>query len=276
MRSPPSPSSRLERTAGTRIQSAPADESRPRTRASEDPSRGGTGRPRRAAPAPPSAARKPITNSARRAGAPVPLRQPAAAHADGGERQRPDDHRQRHHPEEVAPGAQTAGGHRATLLAMRSAKSRRARRGRGRWRCSPGAAQADRAHPDLSQLPLVPGARFQVQERVCDSGSNAYCAWELVVADRALPGLERAVRGRASRSCSAATGAAPTATSPRQHAADSPGHRLRVTYANPVDELTGIAIFGVRRSQAGGAGAVQGRVHRTPPVISMLLEVGAY
>jgi len=36
--------------------------------------------------------------------------------------------------------------------------------------------------PDLSALPLVPGSRLQVQDRVFDTGTNAYCAWELVVA----------------------------------------------------------------------------------------------
>lgn len=128
--------------------------------------------------------------------------------------------------------------------------------------------------PDLAQLPLVSGARFQVKERVCDSGSNAYCAWELVVADRAYRDsnalFEAEHRLLLRRGWSGADGDIAT-----QHAADSPGHRLRVTYANPVDELTGIAIFGVRRSRAVALALSKATFSHTA-VISVLLEVGAY
>jgi hypothetical protein len=128
--------------------------------------------------------------------------------------------------------------------------------------------------PALSALPLVPGASFKVKQRVCDSGSSPYCAWELVVAaagyrdSNAL--FEAEHRLLLSRHWSGADGDIAT-----QHAADSPGHRLRVTYANPVDELTGTGIFGVRRSDAVQL-ALSNAVFSHTPVISMLLEVGAY
>lgn len=128
--------------------------------------------------------------------------------------------------------------------------------------------------PDLAALPLVPRATVEVKQRVCDSGSNPYCAWELVVAgtgyrdSNAL--FEAEHRLLLSRHWSGADGDIAS-----QHAADSPGHRLRVTYANPVDELTGTGIFGVRRSQAVQL-ALSNAVFAHTPVISMLLEVGAY
>ena len=128
--------------------------------------------------------------------------------------------------------------------------------------------------PDLSALPLVPGSRLQVQDRVCDTGTNAYCAWELVVANPRVRDsnalFEAEHRLLLRRGWTGADGDIAS-----QHAADSPGHRLRVTYANPVDELTGIAIFGVRRSRAVSL-ALSRATFTHVPVISMLLEVGAY
>ena len=137
-----------------------------------------------------------------------------------------------------------------------------------------GCGAGSQRTPDLSALPLVPGASFRVKQRVCDSGSNSYCAWELVVAgagyrdSNAL--FEAEHRLLLSRHWSGADGDIRS-----QHAADSPGHRLRVTYANPVDELTGTGIFGVRRTQAIQL-ALTNAVFGHTSEISMLLEVGAY
>ena len=137
-----------------------------------------------------------------------------------------------------------------------------------------GCGSGGRHTPELSALPLVSGASFQVKQQVCDSGSNPYCAWELVVAGAGYRNsnalFEAEHRLLLSRHWSGADGDIGS-----QHAADSPGHRLRVTYANPVDELTGTGIFGVRRSQAIQL-ALSNAVFAHTPVISMLLEVGAY
>jgi hypothetical protein len=136
--------------------------------------------------------------------------------------------------------------------------------------CGTGGPQT----PDLSKLPLVAGSSFQVKERVCDSGSNPYCAWQLVLADHQYRDsnalFEAEHRLLIRRHWSGADGDIAT-----QHAADSPGHQLHVTYANPVDELTGIAIFGVRRSQTVSL-ALSKAIFTHTPVISMMLEVGAY
>ena len=59
-----------------------------------------------------------------------------------------------------------------------------------------------------------------------------------------------------------------------EHAADSPGHKLRVTYAPPIGELQGIDVGGVRRSKAVAL-ALSNAFFAHTPVISMLLEVGA-
>ena len=137
-----------------------------------------------------------------------------------------------------------------------------------------GCGAASQQTPNLTALPLVPGASIKVKQRVCDSGSNPYCAWELVVAgagyrdSNAL--FEAEHRLLLSRHWSGADGDIGS-----QHAADAPGHRLRVTYANPVDELTGTADVGVRRTQAIQL-ALSNAVFTRTPVISMLLEVGAY
>ena len=128
--------------------------------------------------------------------------------------------------------------------------------------------------PDLSRLPLVPGARIALQVRVCDTGANSYCGWEVVVV---APGyrdsdllltLER--RHLKKLGWSAATGDIGS-----EHAADSPGHRLRLSYATPTQDLQGVDLGFIRRSRPVTL-ALSRAFFEHVPTLSMLLEVGAY
>jgi hypothetical protein len=100
--------------------------------------------------------------------------------------------------------------------------------------------------PSLSELPLVRGADIVAQVRQCDRGANAFCAWQLVVVDhryRTSGALVRAehrlIHKLGWRGADADTG--------EENSSDSPGHKLRVTYATADGDLLGIDLGWIRR-----------------------------
>jgi hypothetical protein len=103
--------------------------------------------------------------------------------------------------------------------------------------------------PGRSSLPLVKGARVVTSVRQCDQGANAYCTLELVVVDRDYKSArdfvvaERDLLKRQGWS----TVAPPTAD---ELAAESPGHKLRITYATAYGDLKGIDLGWLQRSLA--------------------------
>ncbi len=126
--------------------------------------------------------------------------------------------------------------------------------------------------PTVAHLPLVPGARIVTQVRRCDPGANAYCAWELVVvaprytSSDVLMVAERHHLLRLGWStANAETG--------EQEAANSPGHRLRVTYATASGDLRGIDLGWIKRSQAVTMTLSRTMFEHTA-AMSMLLETG--
>jgi hypothetical protein len=101
--------------------------------------------------------------------------------------------------------------------------------------------------PQLAQLPLVPGARVVIRARQCDRGANAFCSLQLVAVDPRyrnsleLWDAERAVIRKAGWSeVDGDTG--------DERAAESPGHKLRVTYATAYGDLKGIDVGWIHRS----------------------------
>jgi hypothetical protein len=138
----------------------------------------------------------------------------------------------------------------------------------------PGCGGGGTRTPDLSELPLVAGSQVNVRERICDSGASAYCGWELVVVNpryRSSEGFFRAEhRLLLARGWSGADGDIGD-----EHAADSPGHRLRVTYATPTGDLQGVDLGWIRRSRPVTL-ALSRAIFNHQPVISVLLEIGAY
>jgi hypothetical protein len=126
--------------------------------------------------------------------------------------------------------------------------------------------------PPVAHLPLVPGAKIVTQVRRCDPGANAYCAWELVVVDpryRSSDVLMLAERHHLLHqgwsTANAETG--------EQEAANSPGHRLRVTYATASGDLRGIDLGWIKRSAAVTMTLSQ-TMFRHTAAMSMLLETG--
>lgn len=124
----------------------------------------------------------------------------------------------------------------------------------------------------ISQLPLVSGATVVTQERQCDPGANGYCAIQAVIADPragssgALVEEERRRLRRLGWSDAAGDNG-------KEHAADSPGHRLRVTYATAYGDLLGWDEGWIKRSRTVVL-ALDRQYIEGIPAMSVMLEVG--
>jgi hypothetical protein len=101
-------------------------------------------------------------------------------------------------------------------------------------------------HPSFSSVPLVGGAQVVARANACDAGANAYCAIDLVVVNPRFKTAQDLVtneRRWLKRSgwilVSAQTG--------DEMAADSPGARLRVTFATALLDLKDIELGWIKR-----------------------------
>ena len=128
-------------------------------------------------------------------------------------------------------------------------------------------------NPQLRNLPLVQGAHIVAQVRSCDRQANGFCALELVVVDSRYRTSEDLVAGEhgvlRSQGWTGANG-----DTGDEHAADSPGHKLRVTYATPYGDLKGIDLGFVKRNP-GIAVALSRTFFARSSAMSVLLEIGA-
>jgi hypothetical protein len=127
--------------------------------------------------------------------------------------------------------------------------------------------------PSASRLPLVPGSSVIVTVRECNHGANPFCAVEMVVrgssyrSPKALLFAERDyLQGRGWRPGTPYTGV--------ELAAESPGHKWRVTYATALQDLKGIDLDWIARP-GSITSALDRAVFDRVPTMSMLLEVGA-
>ncbi len=136
--------------------------------------------------------------------------------------------------------------------------------------CGQGSSQR---MPQLDRLPLVNGSRISVRALRCDKGASAFCAWELVVAAPRYRSSEALLRSEhdllRKRGWSGAS-----ADILGEHAADSPGHKLRVTYATAYDELQASDRQFIHRPR-NVILALSNALFGHTPTLSMLLEQGA-
>ena len=127
--------------------------------------------------------------------------------------------------------------------------------------------------PDLAQLPLVNGANVIAQVHSCDRGKNAYCAIELVVVDRSYKNSTDLVKEEhAQLRAHGWTGGQGDFS--QQKAADSPGHKLRVTYATASGDLRGVDLGTIQRPRPITL-ALSRAMFDQSPAMSVMLEVGA-
>jgi hypothetical protein len=110
------------------------------------------------------------------------------------------------------------------------------------------------------------------QVRECDPGANAYCALQLVVVGPRYATSNDLVAGEHDwllkhgwTGANADTGA--------QHAADSPGHKLRVTYGTGFGDLYAIDRGWIKRND-GIALALSHQFYAQSSAMSLMLEIG--
>ncbi len=126
--------------------------------------------------------------------------------------------------------------------------------------------------PKLSQLPLVRGAAIVTQVRECDKGANAFCAIELVVVGPRYSSSVDLVKAQRRRlKASGWSGVAPD--DGQQRAAESPGQKLRITYATAAADLLGIDLEWIKRPHAITLALAHAMFNRSP-AMSILLEAG--
>lgn len=135
--------------------------------------------------------------------------------------------------------------------------------------CGSGGASAPLS---VSRLPMVPGARVTTQSRLCDGGKNSFCAIQAVVVDPqasssgALVESEQRRLHRLGWTTSAGDDG-------DEVAADSPGHKIRLTYATAVHDLIGLDEKWIKRPWPIWAALTQSMFNGTP-AMSIMLEVG--
>jgi hypothetical protein len=127
--------------------------------------------------------------------------------------------------------------------------------------------------PNLAQLPLVDGANVVAQVHSCDRGKHAYCAIELVVVDRHYKNSTDLVEDEHQKlRAHGWTGGQGDFS--QQKAADSPGHKLRVTYATAYGDLRGVDLGTIQRPRKITL-ALSRVMFDQAPAMSIMLEVGA-
>ena len=134
-------------------------------------------------------------------------------------------------------------------------------------------SSSGRHRPTLAQLPLVSGASIVAQVRSCDGGSNAFCAIEVVVTDHRYKTSTDLVKDEHAqlRKHGWTGGQGDTG---EQKAADSPGHKLRVTYATASGDLRGVDLGSIQRPRTITL-ALSRAMFNQSPTMSIMLEVGA-
>ena len=136
-----------------------------------------------------------------------------------------------------------------------------------------GCGSAASRTPALSSLPLVPGARIVSQARQCDPGTNSYCALILVLAAPRFRSSSDLLEAQHRRLRTAGWSSAAGDTG-EQRAAESPGNKLRVTYATADGDLKGVDLGWIQRPRKITLALSRALFDRLP-ALSVMLELGS-
>jgi hypothetical protein len=136
-----------------------------------------------------------------------------------------------------------------------------------------GAGSPAQRTPTASQVPLVPGSQIVAEVRRCDSGANAFCAIDFVVRNPKYVSSDILARDESHllrrQGWSLAQG-----DTGEQSAANSPGHKLRLTYATAAGDLQEIDLGLIIRPWPITY-ALSNAMFDRAAAMSMMLEVGA-
>lgn len=129
-----------------------------------------------------------------------------------------------------------------------------------------------RAPLDASGLPLIAGAQVVAQARQCDRGANAFCALELVAVNpRYHSSGDFLVAER--RHLRALGWSLVGGQVSGERAAESPGHKLRVTYSTASSDLQQAELGLIQRAQTIEL-ALSHALFNGTPAMSLMLEDG--
>lgn len=126
--------------------------------------------------------------------------------------------------------------------------------------------------PDAGHVPLVAGAKVVARTRQCDPGANAYCAIELVVYDRKYSSSNDFLLAERKELHARGWTGANGDVGP-ESAADSPGHKLHLTYAAGGDELASLDFHWIQRPWPIWA-ALSNSIWDQAPALSLMVEAG--
>ena len=135
-----------------------------------------------------------------------------------------------------------------------------------------GSSAAKRTPTD-SDITLLSGAHIATQVRQCDSGSRAFCTIELVVLDPSYKSSDVFAHDE-SRHLRTAGWSLADGDTGTESAANSPGHKLRLTYSTAADDLEQIDLGTITR-QREIVLALSNSMFGRAAAMSMMLEVGA-
>ncbi len=126
--------------------------------------------------------------------------------------------------------------------------------------------------PGLDQLPLVDGASVVAQVKQCDKGANAFCAVEAVVVGKGFRSSGELVASE-HKHLRKVGWTSMAGDNGDERAAESPGHKLRLTYATAGNDLIGWDLGWIKRSMPI-VQALDRQMFDRVPAMSIMLEAG--
>jgi hypothetical protein len=136
-----------------------------------------------------------------------------------------------------------------------------------------GGTSAPQRTPAASSIPLLPGSRVVQQVRRCDQGTNAFCAVDLVVRNPRYDSSDVLAHQESKWLRQHGWSLADGDTSV-QSGANSPGHKLRLTFTSAADDLQEIDL-GIIIRPWPITYALSTSMFDRAAAMSMRLEVGA-
>jgi hypothetical protein len=127
--------------------------------------------------------------------------------------------------------------------------------------------------PDLTSVPMISGMRVVAHTRRCDRGVNPYCAVQVVVVADRSPSSTRLLDDEAKHLASLGWTQTNGDTGD-ESGADSPGHKLRLTYATAASDLEGVDLGWIKRAPSITHTLSRVMFDRAP-AISFMLETGS-
>ena len=126
--------------------------------------------------------------------------------------------------------------------------------------------------PKLADLPLVRGTRVVAQSLKCDKGVGAFCGLQLVVVGPGFRNSNQLLK-REHLHLKALGWTGADADIGGEWAADSPGHKLHLTFATADTDLQGTELGWIRRTRTIQL-TLSRQLFARVPSLSMVLEEG--